>query len=141
MLDDIFKELLEGILYECVYDGKARHNKQLNKAREQMTSAEKTACTVIYYTTGTSYLALLVVVPLCFALQGSLLLEVWAWGFLLHFLLSELMILLARRIKNSPQSSLRQLLFIRHRIRHFWMHTARWLPLVFSLILLIYLHL
>ncbi len=56
---------------------------------------------------------------------------------MLHFVLSELMILLARSIKKDSQHSLRQLLFIRYRTRPFWMHAARWLPLTVSISLLL----
>ncbi len=140
MLNDLLQDILEGVLYHSLFDRKARNNKTLNKVRAKITSSEKAACHLLYLSSGTCYLILLVIIPLFFWLQGSQLLEFWACGFALHFIFTELMIRLARAVKKSPQQhSLRELLFILHRIRPFWMHVARWLPLALSLSILIYL--
>ncbi len=138
MLDDILKEILEAALHKCIYDDKARRNKSLNKAKEDMKASEKSACYIVYSVCGFCYLILLLIIPFLLWLQGMSLLYFWQWGFLLHFFLVEIAILLARAVKKSPQNSLRQLLFIRYRVRPLWMHIARWLPLTVSLSILLY---
>ncbi len=138
MIQDILQDLLQGIFYESVFDGKARRNKKLDKEKESMPTSEKLASHIVYYASGISLLIIFVVLPLLYQLQGTQLANFWKWGFFVHFLFIELCILIARAVKKGSPRSLRQIFFIRMRIRPFVMHATRWLPLLISLAILSY---